>query len=93
MTQAIWNGAVLADSDETVEVEGNHYFPPSSLNKEHFQESSTTSVCGWKGTANYYHIVVDGDENQDAAWYYGSPKPEAQKIKGYVAFWKGVGVK
>jgi uncharacterized protein (DUF427 family) len=92
MAQAIWNDAVLAESDETEVVEGNHYFPPESLNKQYYQPSETTSVCGWKGTANYYNIEVDGESNPDAAWYYATPKPEAAKIKGYIAFWKGVEV-
>ena len=90
MPTATWNGAVIAASDATEVVEGNHYFPPESIKAEHFKKSDTTSVCGWKGTANYYHLVVDGQTNQDAAWYYADPKPEAENIKGYVAFWKGV---
>ena len=92
MTKAIWNGAVLAESEATKVVEGNHYFPPDSLNRECFAESSAETVCGWKGTANYYDVVVDGQTNQQAAWYYADPKPEASEIKGYVAFWKGVEV-
>ena len=92
MAKAVWNGAVLAESDKTEVVEGNHYFPPESLNKQYFQPSETTSVCGWKGTANYYTLEVDGETNADAAWYYATPKPDASKIEGYVAFWKGVEV-
>lgn len=92
MPKAIWNGAVLAESDETVVVEGNHYFPPESLNKELFKESETTSVCPWKGTASYYSIEVDGKTNADAAWYYPDPRKLAEGFKGRVAFWKGVEV-
>ena len=92
MAKAIWNGAVLAESNKTEVVEGNQYFPPDSINCDYFRESETTSVCGWKGTANYYNIEVDGQTNEDAAWYYPSPKPEAANIAGYIAFWKGVEV-
>lgn len=92
MPKAVWNGTVLAESDDTVVVDGNHYFPPESLQREYFQESPTTSVCGWKGTANYYTLSVDGQQNPDAAWYYADPKPDAANIKGRVAFWKGVEV-
>ena len=92
MVKASWNGIVIAESDETEVVEGNHYFPPESLKSEHFQASDTTSVCGWKGTANYYNVVAEGKTNADAAWYYATPKPEAKNIQGYVAFWKGVHV-
>jgi uncharacterized protein (DUF427 family) len=90
--KAIWNGAVLAESDRTVVVEGNHYFPPDSLRMEHFRPSDTHTVCGWKGTASYYLIEVDGKRNPDAAWYYPDPKDAARQIAGYVAFWKGVTV-
>ena len=90
MTKALWNGAVLAESDATVVVEGNQYFPPESLRRECFKESGTHTECGWKGTASYYHVVVDGRENKDAAWYYPTPLPAAKNITGYVAFWKGV---
>lgn len=90
MTKAIWNGTVIAESDATVEVEGNAYFPPDALVREHFRESRTTSVCGWKGTASYYDVVVDGETNSDAAWTYPDPKPQAENIRGHVAFWKGV---
>ena len=88
--KAIWNNTVLADSDQTVVVEGNHYFPPESLNKDYFRNSNTTSTCPWKGEASYYHLEVGGDTNRDAAWYYKSPKPAASEIKDHVAFWKGV---
>ena len=88
--KAIWNGAVLAQSDETIVVEGNHYFPPDALNREYFQESSKHTTCGWKGQASYYDVVVNGDTNRDAAWIYPEPKPAAAQIKGYVAFWRGV---
>ena len=92
MPTAKWKGATLATSDQTIIVDDNHYFPPDSLVPEHFQASDTTTVCGWKGTANYYTVVVGDERNEDAAWYYADPKPEAGKIKGYVAFWKGVAV-
>jgi len=88
--KAIWNGTVLAQSDETIVVEGNHYFPPDALNREYFQESSKHTACPWKGKASYYDVVVNGDANRDAAWYYPEPKPAAAQIKGYVAFWRGV---
>ena len=91
--QAIWNGKVVAESDATVEVEGNHYFPAESLNRELFQESATTTVCAWKGKASYYSLSVDGKVNADAAWYYPDPKPAAELVKNRVAFWKGVVVK
>ncbi|MEM8678489.1 MAG: DUF427 domain-containing protein [Planctomycetota bacterium] len=90
MPKATWNGVVIAESDATELVEGNHYFPPESINAQHFEKSDTTSVCGWKGTANYYHIKVEDQQNADAAWYYSDPKSEAANIKGYIAFWKGV---
>ena len=90
--QAMWNRAVLADSDDTVVIEGNHYFPADALNREHFRESDTTSFCPWKGMANYYHVVVDGEINRDAAWVYRAPKKAARNIAGRVAFWNGVGV-
>ena len=92
MVRATWNDIVLAESDNTVVVEGNHYFPLDSLNKQHFQDSSTTSVCPWKGTASYYTVVVGEDTNADAAWFYPDPKPDAAHIKDHVAFWKGVQV-
>jgi uncharacterized protein (DUF427 family) len=90
--KAIWNGAVLAESDETIVVEGNHYFPDASINKEYFQPSATNTVCGWKGTASYYDVAVGGETNKDAAWFYPSPKEAAKEIENYVAFWKGVKV-
>lgn len=92
MTKAIWNGKVLAESDKTVMVEGNHYFPPDSLKREYFQDSETHSVCGWKGEASYYDVVVNGKVNSDAAWYYPEPKTNAANIKDYVGFWNGVKV-
>jgi uncharacterized protein (DUF427 family) len=90
--KAIWNGAVLAESDETIVVEGNHYFPEDSINKEYFQPSATNTVCGWKGTASYYDVVANGATNKDAAWFYPDAKAEAKEIENYVAFWKGVEV-
>ena len=90
--KAIWNGAVLAESAQTIEVEGNQYFPPETINKEYFRDSETHTICSWKGEASYYNIVVDGQVNKDASWYYPSPKPAADEIKGYVAFWRGVKV-
>ena len=92
MVQAIWNNAVLADSDDTVIVEGNHYFPLEAIKLELFKPSAMTSVCPWKGIAHYYSIVVDGVENRDAAWHYPCPSPAAANIQGRVAFWKGVKV-
>ncbi len=88
--KAIWNEQVIAESDDTVVVEGNHYFPPESVKREFLQESDTTSVCPWKGTANYYTLEVDGQSNPDAAWFYVDPKPAAEQIRGRVAFWGGV---
>ena len=90
--RAEWNGEVIAESDSTVVLEGNHYFPPDSVRQEFLQSSSTTTVCPWKGTAHYYNVVVDGEENRDAAWYYPSPKDAAVEIKDHVAFWRGVSV-
>lgn len=90
--RATWNGQVIAESDKTVVVENNHYFPADAIKKEFFQDSNTHTTCGWKGTASYYSVVVDGKENKDAAWYYPTPKDAANNIKGYVAFWKGVKV-
>jgi uncharacterized protein (DUF427 family) len=92
MPKAVWKNTVLAESDQTRAVEGNHYFPPESLRMEHFRESDATTFCGWKGTANYYDVVVGDDVNEQAAWYYPEPLDAAEKIKGYVAFWKGVEV-
>ncbi|QDT67722.1 hypothetical protein MalM25_06240 [Planctomycetes bacterium MalM25] len=90
--KAAWNGVTLAESDATIVVEGNHYFPPESLNRELFREAATTTVCGWKGTASYYDLVVGEAVNEGAAWYYAQPKEAASQIAGYVAFWKGVEV-
>ena len=92
MAKAIWKNVVLAESNETEMVEGNHYFPADSINKAYFQKSDTQSVCPWKGTASYYNIVVDGEENTDAAWYYPEPKSAAAHIKDHIAFWRGVQV-
>jgi len=90
--KAIWNETVLAESDETIVVEGNHYFPASAINKEYFRESSTHTTCPWKGVASYYDVVIGDDVNKDAAWYYPDTKEAANNIKGYVAFWRGVRV-
>ncbi|MCO4746831.1 MAG: DUF427 domain-containing protein [Proteobacteria bacterium] len=92
MARAVWNGVVLAESDDTVVVEGNHYFPPESLNREFFAESGHHSVCPWKGTASYLHVDVNGERNADAAWFYPETKPRAEVVKGRVAFWRGVQV-
>jgi uncharacterized protein (DUF427 family) len=88
--KAIWNGAVIAQSDDTVVVEGNHYFPPDSLNREFVTFSNHRTSCAWKGQASYYSLLVNGEMNTDAAWYYPDPKPEADMVKDRVAFWKGV---
>ncbi|MCY7308569.1 MAG: DUF427 domain-containing protein [Rhodoferax sp.] len=90
--KATWNGAVIAQSDDTVLVEGNHYFPEASLDRAHVSFSNHKTSCPWKGQASYYSLVVDGKLNQDAVWYYADPKPEAASIRGRVAFWKGVEV-
>ena len=90
MPRATWKDTVLAQSDRTKIVEGNHYFPPDSLQRDYFRECDAQTVCGWKGTANYYDVVVDGMVNEQAAWYYADPKSAAANIKGYVAFWKDV---
>lgn len=90
MARAIWNGEVLAESDDTIEVEGNAYFPPDSIKREFFEPSETHTTCGWKGVASYYHVNVDGKRNADAAWTYPETKNAAKNIEGYVAFWKGV---
>lgn len=92
MVEARWNGALIASSDETVVVEGNHYFPADSVDPAVLKPSDTTSVCPWKGTAQYYSLSVDGAENKDAAWYYPDPKSAAENIRGRIAFWKGVTV-
>ena len=91
--QAIWNGKVLAESDDLVNIERNYYFPEESLNKAYFKPSNTHTVCPWKGTASYYTIDVDGVINEDAAWYYPEPSEAAKAIKGRVAFWKGIEVR
>ncbi|CAM1373022.1 DUF427 domain-containing protein [Tenacibaculum xiamenense] len=88
--KAIWNNKIIAESDNTIVVEGNHYFPPESINKEYFQSTETHSTCPWKGQASYYTITVDGKENKDAAWYYVHPSERASQIKDHVAFWRGV---
>lgn len=90
--KAIWNGKVIAESEDTVVVEGNHYFPVDSINMEYFKDSSTNTVCPWKGTASYYLLDVEGNQNPDAAWYYQQPSELAKGIKDHVAFWKGVEV-
>ena len=91
--KAIWNGTVLAESDRTEVVEGNHYFPPDAVQRTYLRDSATHTVCPWKGTASYYTVEVDGARNADAAWYYPQPKEAAKNIAGYVAFWKGVEVR
>ena len=88
--KATWHDAILAESDDTVVVEGNHYFPPDSLRREYFRSSDEHTHCPWKGEASYYDIVVNGEVNESAAWYYPDPKPAAANIKGRIAFWKGV---
>ena len=90
MIQAVWNGAVLAEAEQTVQLEGNDYFPLESVHREFLTDSSTTTVCPWKGTASYYTVTVDGEVNPDAAWYYPTPSARAQQIANHVAFWKGV---
>ena len=90
--QAKWHGTVIADSNKTIVVEGNHYFPPDSIKREYFHDSNTNTTCPWKGQASYYDVVVDGEVNKDAAWYYPRPKDAAAEIKDHVAFWKGVTV-
>ncbi|THJ67449.1 DUF427 domain-containing protein [Arthrobacter echini] len=90
MATAQWNDTVIAESDETVMVEGNHYFPPESISDEFFTQTEQQTVCPWKGTASYYTLEVDGEKNRDAAWSYLEPKEAAENIRGYYAFWKGV---
>jgi uncharacterized protein (DUF427 family) len=92
MAKAMWDGAVLAESNATIEVEGNQYFPPDAVRKEYFKPSATHTVCPWKGTASYFDVEVNGKRNAGAAWFYPEPNPAAKQIKGYVAFWKGVTV-
>jgi uncharacterized protein (DUF427 family) len=91
--RAVWNGTVIAESDDTVVVEGNHYFPAGALRREYFSDSSTRTVCPWKGLASYYTVTVDGVSNPDAAWFYPHPSPLARKVKNRVAFWRGVQVR
>lgn len=90
--KAIWNGAILAESDQTIVVEGNHYFQPAAIRREHFNDSSAHTTGPWKGVASYYDVVADGQVNAGAAWYYPDPKDAAKEIKGYIAFWRGVKV-
>lgn len=90
--KAIWNGAILAESDQTIVVEGNHHFPPDAIRREYFAESDAHTTCPWKGEASYYDVVVDGKTNTGAAWYYPRPKDAARQIAGHVAFWRGVKV-
>ena len=91
--KAVWKNVVIAASNDTLIVEGNHYFPPEVVNRQYLRPSNTHTTCPWKGLASYYHIDVDGEINEDAAWYYPDPKDAAKKIKNYIAFWKGVEVK
>jgi uncharacterized protein (DUF427 family) len=90
MAKAIWENTILANSDKCVEVEGNQYFPPDSIEHQYLKPSATQTECSWKGTASYYDVEVQGKRNPDAAWYYPQPKAAADQIKGYVAFWRGV---
>ncbi|MDA2813189.1 DUF427 domain-containing protein [Nocardiopsis sp. RSe5-2] len=92
MIRAVWNGTVLAEAERTVVVEGNHYFPPDSVAREHFSESRLRTVCPWKGIARYYDVTIDGQTYPDAAWYYPRPFVFARRIKGHVAFWPGVAI-
>ncbi|MES2423005.1 MAG: DUF427 domain-containing protein [Pseudomonadota bacterium] len=90
--KAVWNGAVIAESNDTVVLEGNHYFPASALNRDYVSFSNHKTSCPWKGQASYYSLLVNGEMNTDAAWYYADPKPQAEEIKDRVAFWKGVAI-
>ena len=90
MARALWNGQLIAQSERCEIVEGNRYFPPDAVRREFLRQSASHSYCGWKGTASYYDVVVGGQVNRDAAWYYADPMPAAAKIKGYIAFWRGV---
>ena len=90
--KAVWNDTIVADSDATRVVEGNHYFPPDSVHRKYFTDSQTSTHCPWKGDASYYSLEIDGTKNEDAAWYYPTPKDAAAEIKDYVAFWRGVEV-
>lgn len=91
--KAIWNETVIAESDDTIVVEGNHYFDPKDVKLEYFTKTELTTMCGWKGMANYYSVTVNGKTNKDCAWYYAEPNEAAEKIKGRIAFWNGVNVK
>jgi uncharacterized protein (DUF427 family) len=88
--KAVWNNQIIAESNDTIVIENNHYFPAESINKDFYKSSDTNSTCAWKGVASYYTLNVEGKENKDAAWYYPEVSPLAKEIKGYVAFWKGV---
>jgi len=90
MKKAIWKDMVLAESDKSIEIESNDYFPPESVKREFLKESQTHTTCPWKGEASYYNVEINGQVNKDAAWYYPNPKPEATQIKNHIAFWKGV---
>ncbi len=90
--KAIWNNTIIAESDQTIVVEGNNYFPPDAIKKEYFQPSETHTTCSWKGEASYHNVIVNGEVNKDAAWYYPLPKDAAKNIENYIAFWKGVKV-
>ncbi|MCP2292393.1 DUF427 domain-containing protein [Nocardia amikacinitolerans] len=90
--RAVWRETVLAESDDTEVVEGNHYFPADAVRREYFEPSEHHTVCPWKGTASYYTVTVDGERNPDAAWYYPTPKPDAEMVRDRVAFWRGVDV-
>jgi len=90
--KATWNNQTLAESEDTIVIENNHYFPAGSIKKEFFKPSDKHTICSWKGEASYYTLEVDGKKNEDAAWYYPNPKEAATEIKGYVAFWRGVKV-
>ena len=92
MPRAFWNGTLIADSNQCVVVEGNQYFPADAVKREFLRDNATHTVCSWKGTASYYDVVVNGQTNKDAAWYYPEPKPAASNIKGHIAFWNGVKV-
>ena len=91
--RATWNGEILAESDSTIVIEGNHYFPPAAVNMQHFTPSTTHTTCAWKGIASYWDVVAGDQTNRDAAWYYPEPKEAAKEIAGYIAFWKGVEVR
>lgn len=92
MAKAVWGGKTIAESNDTVVIEGNQYFPPDAVNKSFLASSNHTSICPWKGTAHYFHVEVDGVKNENAAWYYPEPSPAAAAIKDHIAFWKGVRV-